>query len=62
MTNEQYETLLGELANVLKEKDQKIKLQDWQIEDLKKKLEKAEAYLPTKRTLEISEEMKTNKE
>lgn len=53
MTNEQYETLLGELANVLKEKDQKIKLQDWQIEDLKAKLEKAEAYIPTKQTLEI---------
>lgn len=62
MTNEQYETLLGELANVLKEKDQKIKLQDWQIEDLKKRLEKAEAYLPTKRTLEIREENLNHKE
>lgn len=53
MTNEQYETLLGELANVLKEKDQKIKLQGWQIEDLKAKLEKAEAYIPTRYMLEI---------
>ena len=34
MTNEQYETLLGELANALKDKNRTIKLQGWQIEDL----------------------------
>ncbi len=53
MTNEQYETLLGELANSLKKKDETIKIQSWQIEELKGKLEEAEALLPKKTTLEI---------
>jgi hypothetical protein len=46
MTIEQYETLLGELANIIKSKESTIKLQEWQIEDLKKKLENAEVYKP----------------
>lgn len=45
MTQEQYETLLGELANSLKKKDETIKLQGWQIEDLKAKLKEAENHL-----------------
>ncbi|MGN0804388.1 MAG: hypothetical protein ACI4MS_03290 [Candidatus Coproplasma sp.] len=48
---EKYEVLLGELAEKLKEKNDKISLQNWQIEDLKKKL--ADALPPKKPTLEI---------
>lgn len=45
MTKEQYETLLGVLADALKAKDGTISLQEWQINDLKKKLAEAEYHL-----------------
>lgn len=45
MTQEQYETLLATFADALKAKDDKISFQEWQINDLKKKLAEAEYHL-----------------
>lgn len=42
---EKYEVLLGELAEALKEKNDKISFQNWEIESLKKKLAEAEYHL-----------------
>ena len=42
MEQEKYETLLSELAEVLKQKNTTILLQKYEIEELKKKLEAAE--------------------
>ena len=53
MTNEQYETILGVLAEKIKEQGEEIALQKWQIESLQKQLKEAEALLPKKTTLEI---------
>lgn len=53
MTNEQYETIIGILADKIKEQDNKIAVQEWQIESLEKKLQEAEVLLPKKQTLEI---------
>ncbi len=47
---ETYEILLNELAELLKSKNNEIRLLKWQVEDLKAKIENA---LPTKQTLEI---------
>lgn len=43
MTSEKYEILLAELANVLKEKNTTILLQEYEIAALKEKLAAAEA-------------------
>lgn len=46
MTDEQrYDAVLKELGEVLAEKNSTISCQKWQIDDLKKKLENAEAEL-----------------
>ena len=50
---ETYKILMNELAELLKSKNNEIRLLKWQVEDLKAKLEIAEAHLPTKQTLEI---------
>lgn len=42
---EKYDILLGELAEKLKEKNDTISLQNWEIESLKKKLKEAEYHL-----------------
>ncbi len=47
---ETYEILLKELAELLKSKNDEIRLLKWQVENLKAKIENA---LPTKQTLEI---------
>ena len=44
MTNEQYEILLSALADKIKSQGEENVLQKWEIENLKKKLENAEAY------------------
>lgn len=54
--NETYQILMDELAELLKSKNAEIRLLKWQVEDLKAKLEKAEAHLPSKQTLEIRAE------
>lgn len=41
MNGEQYSTILSALADKLIEQENKITLQNWQIEDLKKKLSEA---------------------
>lgn len=53
MTNEQYETIIGILADKIKAQGEEISLQKWQIESLKKQLEQAEALLPSKTTQKI---------
>ena len=53
MTKEQYETILGLLAEKIKAQGEEIALQKWQIESLKEQLKEAEALLPKKTTLEI---------
>ena len=50
MTKEQYETIIGELADKIKAQGEEITLQKWQIESLQKELERAEALLPSKTT------------
>lgn len=45
MTEQQYETILSALADKIKEQETKISVQDWQISELKKALEKAEYHL-----------------
>lgn len=42
MNKEKYEILLSELAEVIKQKNQKIELQEYAIESLTKKLIEAE--------------------
>ena len=56
MKQEQFEILLGVLAEKLQEKDETITLQKWQIEDLEKKLQVAEYYLETANKQEVSNE------
>lgn len=41
MNGEQYNAILSALADKLNEQENKIMLQNWQIEDLKKKLAEA---------------------
>lgn len=53
MTNEQFETIIGLLADKIKAQNEEITLQKWQIERLEKQVKEAEALLPTKTTLEI---------
>ena len=45
MTNEQFETIIGLLADKIKAQNEEITLQKWQIEDLKKNLAAAEYHL-----------------
>lgn len=45
MEKEKYEILLSELAEVLRQKNEKIKLQGYEIENLRLKLEAAEKSL-----------------
>lgn len=45
MSGEQYSAILSALADSLNEKDNKIMLQQWEIDDLKKKLAEAEYHL-----------------
>ena len=45
MNGEQYEAILKALADKLIEKDRKIALQNYEIDDLKKKLAEAECHL-----------------
>lgn len=57
MSGEQYSAILSALADSLNEKDNKILLQQWGIDDLKKKLAEAEAHIKPSgekpKTLEI---------
>lgn len=50
MTKEQYEVILGLLADKIKEQEKTIGLQKWQIERLEKDLQEAEALLLKKET------------
>ena len=50
MTNEQYEIVIGLLANKIKEQEKTISLQEWQISRLDKELKEAEALLLKKET------------
>lgn len=50
MEKEQYELILGLLADKIKEQDKTIGIQDWQIRSLTKQLEEAEALLLKKET------------
>ena len=50
MTKEQYEVILGLFADKIKEQENTINLQKWQIERLDKELQAAEALLPKKET------------
>lgn len=50
MTKEQYELILGLLADKIKEQDKTIGIQDWQIRSLTKQLEEAGALLLKKET------------
>lgn len=45
MSGEQYDVILSALADQMIAKDNKILLQQWEIEDLKKKLAEAEYHL-----------------
>ena len=45
MSGEQYSAILSALADKILEKDNKILLQQWEIDDLKKKLAEAEYHL-----------------
>ena len=56
MKQDQYEIILGVLAEKLKEKDDTITLQKWQIEELEKKLQVAEYYLETANKQEVANE------
>ena len=53
MTNEQYEILLGALADKIKAQGEEITLQKWHIERLEIQVQEAEALLPKKETQEI---------
>ena len=57
MNQKQYETILSTLADKIKEQNEQIAFQKWQIENLEKKLAEAEYHLnPTEekpKTLEI---------
>lgn len=58
MTNrEKYEAVIEGLGELLKEKNEKIGLLEWQLEEAKKELKAAEKYAEAKdrrnRTLEI---------
>ena len=44
---EKYEILLGEFAEIIKQKNETIALQDWQIAGLKEKLAAAEIHHKT---------------
>lgn len=48
MTNEQYETIIGLLADKIKAQGEEITLQKWQIESLQKQLKEAEYHLNPK--------------
>lgn len=50
MIKEQYEVILGLLADKIKEQENTINLQKWQIEKLDKELQEAEALLLKKET------------
>lgn len=50
MEKEQYELILGLLADKIKEQDKTIGIQDWQIRSLTKQLEEAKALLLKKET------------
>ena len=52
LTAEQYEIILGALADKIKAQGEEITLQKWHIERLEKQVQEAEALLPTKTTLE----------
>lgn len=45
MTEKQYETILAALADKIKEQEEKISVQEWQISKLKTALEEAEYHL-----------------
>lgn len=45
MTEQQYETILGLMADKISELSAANSLQAWQIDDLKKKLQEAERHL-----------------
>lgn len=49
MSYEQYALILAALADVLREKDTKIYVQELQIKTLEEKLKEAEAYKPVER-------------
>ena len=53
MTAEQYEIIIGVLADKIKTQGEEITLQKWQIERLEKQVEEAEALLPSKTTQQI---------
>lgn len=45
MTEQNYNTLLAELAEILEEKNHKIIIQRWEIDRLNKKIKEAEAEI-----------------
>lgn len=58
MTQEQYDIILGLLADKIKEQEKTNGLQKWQIERLEKALKEAEAKLsPTKCTKGVHNEI-----
>lgn len=48
MNNQQYETILGLMADKIKEQEATISVQKVQLSILREKLEKAESYIPLK--------------
>lgn len=53
MTKEQFEIILGAVADKIKAQGEELTLQKWQIERLDKQVQEAEALLPKKTPLEI---------
>ena len=54
MTKEQFEIILGAVADKIKSQGEEIALQRWQIESLNKQVQEAEAFLLEKQTQNIS--------
>lgn len=62
MTNEQYEVILGLLADKIKDQEKTIALQNWQIERLDKELKETEAlYLSNCRSVPAKKETQEKK-